>query len=247
MINFSNYLTEVFEFSNDEMKLPNETNLIHYFKNGFERFTDPEGNPRDLPYKEMVFHSPVQDAPRTKNNLWVHVLHYPMGYPVQGLHRVPHLQIHFDVSHVTDHAYLDELRDSKLRSKRKSDQDPGVLYMKAFAPQGETDVNKYAGGNAFQGVGKAKPDTGMSFLFRKIAPTIVKTAWHASKLYPKLPIAFSAGSDVPGAAERKFAMYSKIIDSLKTSNLIHPETKLIDNPVAFEGQLPIFHVVRPIH
>jgi hypothetical protein len=244
MQDFSSYLTEVFEFDRRDMQLPDRTNLIHYQKKGYENYTRPDGKLGKIPFKEMVFHTPLENAPKDKSNLWVHVMHYPLGYPVQGLDK-PHLQVHFDVSHVTDHNYLDELRDSKLRN---TTNDPGTLYAKAYAPKDtELDALDFAGGNAYSGVARSKTASGMSFLFRKIAPMIVRTAWHASKSYPKLPIAFSAGSDVPGHGARKFEMYNKIADSLKDSGMIEDTSQLISNPIAFQGQHPMFHLMKPIH
>lgn len=245
MKDFMDYLTEVFDFSREDVsKLDQNTNLIHYYKNGEEKVSSHDGRVRIIPFKEFVFHTPLQNMPRDKSNLWVHVMHYPGGYFTTGLQK-PHLQVHFDLSHVTDHDYLDEKRETE-KSEKQPYTDPGYIYSKAFAKNDNLPIHLAAGGNAFKGVAR-DAGSGLSFAFRKIAPHIVKAAWHVSELYPKAHVAFSAGSDVPGHNKRKLAMYNTIANSLKDAGLVHDESHYVYNPYSQEGQLPMFHVVKPIH
>jgi len=246
MYKFLDYITEVFDFSRENMELSPETNLIHYHKNGIETVFGHDDIMRRIPFKEFVFHTPLRDMPKDKSNLWVHVMHYPGGYATQGLKK-PHLQVHFDVSHVTDHDYLDTMREQK-NAERKTEgyDDPGVIYANTFAKQKGLSFSQAAGGNAYSGL-RRDTSPGLSFAFKKIAPHIVRSAWHVSKFYPKMPIAFSAGSDVPGHEKRKMAMYNTIADSLKDAGLVHDDSQYVYNPYSSKGQMPMFHVIQPIH
>ena len=244
MENFKEFLNEVFEFDRNSLELHPDTNLIDYHS-GEERFYLGK-RLKTIPFKEMIFHTPVPDLPKDKRNLWVHVMRYPSGY---GNINGPHLQVHFDINHVSDHQYLDSKRhldDVHKSGDSLEKPEPGYILSHAFNAKTGLDPLTHGGGNAFSGLNRAK-GTGLSTIFRKIAPHIVKIAWHASKLHPTLPVAFSAGSDVPGHAERKFLMYDKITHALRDANLIEPESKYVMNNFKFQGQIPYFKVIKPIH
>lgn len=240
MKNLKQFINEVFEFNRNDMDLDPKTRLIHYHK-GIESY-GAGTQTKQIPYKEMVMHTPLEGVPRDKNNLWVHVIRYPSGY---GEIKGPHLQVHFDVSHVNHFNYLDAKRDLEIKQET-NDPDPGEIYARAYALSSGKNIENVAGGNAFSGISRT-PGSGMTFLLNKIAPHIVKSAWHISKAYPKLPIAFNAGSDVPGHAQRKFLLYHKITNALEDAKLIHKDDEYIKNKWNYPGILPIFKIIHPIH
>lgn len=245
MKDFKEHLNEVFDITRASVNHLNpDTNLLHYYK-GEDTFT-VNGRERTIPYKESIFHTPLQGLPKDKRNLWVHIIHYPSGY---GKISGPHLQVHFDLSHVTPDEYHDSRAhyDNEFEKKKISKPaEPALIYSHAFHKDTGLDPLAYGGGNAFSGLERS-PGSNMLSVFRKVAPHIVKVAWHMSKLHPKLPIAFNAGADDSRDAMRKFNLYGKVVDEMKRENLIEPEPKIIRNDFRFEGTVPFFHVVKPIH
>jgi hypothetical protein len=247
MKNFTEHLqlNEVFDISRAVVNHLNpNTNLLDYYR-GEENFTI-NGKQKNIPFKEALFHTPIENTPKNKRNLWVHIVHYPSGY---GNVTGAHLQVHFDMSHITPHDYLDSKKeyDTQYDNKKiEKPAEPALIYSHAFNKDTGLDPFTHGGGNAFSGL-ERESGSNMLSLFRKVVPHIVKVAWHMSKLHPNLPIAFNAGADDSRDANRKFMLYGKVVDEMRRENLIEPDPKIIKNDFRFEGSLPYFHVVKPIH
>lgn len=245
MKDFKRHLNEVFDITRASINnLHPDTSLLHYYK-GEDTFR-VRGEQKTIPYKESIFHTPIAGLPKHKRNLWVHVVNFPSGYgKVSG----PHLQIHFDISHITPDHYIESKQhyDSEYQNKKiEKAAEPALIYSHAFNKDTGLDPLTHGGGNAFGGL-ERDPGSNMLSIFRKVAPHIAKVAWHMSKLHPKLPIAFNAGADDSRDAIRKFNLYGKVVDEMKRENLIEPDHKIIKNDFHFEGTVPYFHVVKPIH
>lgn len=210
---FKHFINEVFDIRKDHLdNLHPDLTKIDLDKNGIERhsYTDLNGELRSfrLPYREHLYHAHIPSAPEKRKNLWVSVIHYPRGYIARGLVS-PHLQVHYDMSHVTPEMYNEE-------KKKDPNQLSMEVYSNAFKLHGDglDMTNQYAGIQRPDSKGSPIHST-----FVKIAPHIISAAWDVSKQHKDLPIAFSAGADDPTQRKRKFLLYAHVADELKRKNL----------------------------
>ena len=238
---FNQYLTEIFDFTRQSIsRLHPSMQHIEHFKGGVEKnkYIDDAGKLKEavIPFNEHVFHVPIEGAPEDRKNLWVSVLHYPGGYGVSGL-RKSHLQVHFDVSHVTPEMY---------RAERSKVEEPAEAYENAFRENGEKTTGSDWTGNQFKDV-KREGSSGISTMFRKIVPHIIRATWNISKQHPNDPVAFGSGSADPGSIYRKYYMYGKMVDVLKHQGFVKQDTEHVRNKYAVRGINPYLHVVHPIH
>lgn len=235
---FNQYLTEIFDFTRQSIsRLHPSMEHIEHFTGGVEKnkYID-NGKVKEavLPYNEHVFHVPLEGVPEDRKNLWVSVLHYPGGYGISGLHK-SHLQVHFDVSHVTPEMY---------RAERRKVEEPAEAYENAF--KGDSILNSGWSGNQYKNLSR-EGSSGISTMFRKIIPHVIRATWNISKQHPNDPVAFGSGSDDSDSVWRKYQMYGKMADLLKNQGFVHQDIEHIRNKYAVRGISPYLHVVRPIH
>jgi len=161
------------------------------------------GTPIDYTYTS--YHVPITDREGKEQNLWVHTFHYPNGER-GDLRKVPHTQVHFDVSHVTPKMFWDS------RAKQNPSERIENAYYSAFGTGHTNTVTDIT-----------KKQFGPLVSPRWVKP-MIDILWHHHHTNPHEGSYFvaGAGGDKESSLKR-FQMYDRILKVLDKKNLVKRE------------------------